>query len=140
MVVGTKEPTTFRPAYCVKHTYGGVLLLSKFLIFMLNTKNENGLNGNSSRQTTPVDALFGNPKATEAINLFPDINVKLAMTFSRVGEESPLYHFMGLYEVAKSYINCNRGIDEHVRENFDTLVRSMDFYLNLVNAAHADDE
>jgi hypothetical protein len=107
---------------------------------MLHKKHENGLNGNNPVQPTPAGASPGNPKATEAISLFPDINVKLAMAFSRISEESPLYHFLGLYEVAKSYIRCNRGIDEHVRENFDTLVRSMDFYLNLVNAAHANDE
>ncbi|MDR1678597.1 MAG: hypothetical protein LBR81_02355 [Prevotellaceae bacterium] len=103
-------------------------------------KNENGLSGDSHAQTTPAGAKCGYPKATEAISQFPDIVVKLAMNFSRISEESPLYHFMGLYEAAKCYISYNEGIDKRIRENFDALVRSMDFYLNLVNAAHADDD
>jgi hypothetical protein len=46
---------------------------------------------------------------------------------------------MGLYETATFYISNNERVDELVRENFDALVRSMDFYLNLINAAHAND-
>ncbi|MDR1678386.1 MAG: hypothetical protein LBR81_01240 [Prevotellaceae bacterium] len=107
---------------------------------MTHEKNANGLNWDNPVQTTPAGAVSGNPlKATDAVSLFSDREVKIALAISGVSEKSPLYHFLGLFEVAKSYICCNQEISEHIRENFDTLARSMDFYLDLVEMAHDDD-
>ena len=83
----------------------------------------------------PAGASSGNQlKATDVIRLFPDKEIKLALSVSGVSRESPLYLFTGLFDVAKSFIKFNEGIDKYIREEFNALARSMDFYLNLVIA------
>ncbi len=103
---------------------------------MSSNKNENKLCGNNPAQTTPAGAKSEPLKPTDIIRQFPDADVKRALSFSRVDEESPLYHFIGLYDIAKNYIICNQNIEEYIRENFEILTRSMDFYLHLINETH----
>ncbi|MDR1679102.1 MAG: hypothetical protein LBR81_07985, partial [Prevotellaceae bacterium] len=66
-------------------------------------------------------------------------DIKLALFSCGVDGKSPLYHFLGLYEVAKNYIGYHEGIDECIRGNFNTLTMSMDFYLDLVKLTHEFD-
>jgi hypothetical protein len=107
---------------------------------MSSNKNENGLSGNTIRQTTPAGAASGNPlKATDVLHLFPDEMIKHALSNSCASRESPLHHFVGLFEIAKGYIGFNEGIDEYIRKDFNTLVKSMDFYLELIKVAYEDD-
>ncbi len=103
-------------------------------------KNENCLSGDSTVPKMLAGALSGNQsKVTDVINLFPYKEIKHALSVSGVGGESPLYLFLGLFEVAKSYISFNECIDECIREDFNALTRSMDFYLDLVKAAYRND-
>ncbi len=102
-------------------------------------KNENSLSGNSIGffQATPAGAASGNQlKATDVLHQFPDEMIKLALSDSCAGRESPLHHFVGLFEIAKGYIGFNEGIDEYIRKDFNTLMKSMDFYLELVKATY----
>ncbi|MDR1679088.1 MAG: hypothetical protein LBR81_04850 [Prevotellaceae bacterium] len=103
-------------------------------------KNEKNLGGDNSAQATLSGAESGKGlKATDAVNCFPDEDIKLALFSCGVDGKSPLYHFLGLYEVAKNYICYHEGIDECVRGNFNTLTLSMDFYLDLVKQTHEFD-
>ncbi len=106
---------------------------------MHDTKNENSLSGNSIGflQTMPAGATSGNQlKATDVLHLFPDDMLKRALSNSCASRESPLYHFVGLFEIAKGYICFNESIDECIRKDYNTLMRSMDFYLELVKATY----
>ncbi|MDR1679681.1 MAG: hypothetical protein LBR81_07890, partial [Prevotellaceae bacterium] len=80
---------------------------------MNDTKNENSLSADNRAQTTPTGAESGERlNATDAISLFPYEDIKLALFSCGVDGKSPLYHFLGLYEVAKNYIGYHEGIDE----------------------------
>lgn len=107
---------------------------------MTHNKNENSLSGSNPAQTAPAGATSGNElKATDIIYLFPDEKIKFSLMISGISKENPLYHFCGLFEVVKNYISCHKEIDECIRENFDILIRSMEFYLNLIKVAHDRD-
>ena len=71
-------------------------------------------------------------KATDIISLFPDEKIKHALSISSINGESPLFHFMGLFEVAQEYIIFNESIDEAIRGDFSILCKQMNFYLALI--------
>ncbi len=103
-------------------------------------KNESNFSGKSAREETPVGATSDNQlKATDVLRLFPDDMLKNALSNSCASRESPLYHFVGLFEIAKGYICFNERIDECIRKDYNTLMRSMDFYLELVKVTYGND-
>ncbi len=141
MVAGTKEPATLTPCVlCQAHLRGRSSFI-KIPNAMLDTKNENSLTANNNAgQTALTGAASGNRlKATDVIGLFPDNEVKSALSLSSVSRESPLYNFLGLFEIAKGYICFNEGINERIGEDFNTLMKSMDFYLELIKTTFEND-
>ena len=100
---------------------------------MHNNKNQTDLQANnSSRQTALIHDTDKKLKATDIISLFPDEKIKRALSSSCINGESPLFHFMGLFEIAQEYIIFNESIDEATRGDFYTLCKQMNFYLELV--------
>ena len=87
---------------------------------------------NSSKQTALIHDTDNKLKATDIISLFPDEKIKRALSCSSINGESPLYHFVGLFEVAQEYIIFNESIDEATRGDFSTLCKQMNFYLELI--------
>ena len=87
---------------------------------------------NSTRQTALIHDTDNNLKATDMISLFPEEKIKRALSNSSINGESPLFHFMGLFEVAQEYIIFNESIDEATRGDFSTLCKQMNFYLELI--------
>ena len=100
---------------------------------MHNNKNQTDLQANnSSRQTALIHDTDNKLKATDVISLFPDEKIKRALSISSINGESPLYHFMGLFEVAQEFIIFNESVDEPTRRDFETLCKHMNFYLALI--------
>ena len=87
---------------------------------------------NSSEQTTLIHDTDKKLKATDTISLFPDEKIKRALSNSSINRESPLFHFMGLFEIAQEYIIFNESVDEATRRDFETLCKQMNFYMELV--------
>ncbi len=141
MVAGTKEPATLTPCVlCQAHLRRRSSFI-KIPNAMLDTKNENSLTANNNTgQIALAGAASGNRlKTMDVIGLFPDNEVKSALSLSSVSGESPLYNFLGLFEIAKGYICFNEGINERIREDFNTLMKSMDFYLELIKTTFEND-
>jgi len=100
---------------------------------MLYNKNGKRLPvNNSSRKTSLIHDTDKKLKATDVISLFPDEKIKRALSVSSINGESPLFHFMGLFEVAQEFIIFNESIDEATRGDFSTLCKQMNFYLQLI--------
>jgi len=100
---------------------------------MSHIKNENRFRvNNRTRKRSLVHNTDKKLKATDIISLFPDEKIKRALSSSSINGESPLYHFMGLFEVAQEFIIFNESVDEATRRDFSTLCKQMNFYLALV--------
>ena len=100
---------------------------------MSYNKNENDLTvNNSSGKTSLVHDTDKKLKATDVIGRFPDETIKRALSKSSINNESPLFLFMGLFEVAQEYILFNEFIDEDVKSEFSILCKQMNFHLELV--------
>jgi len=100
---------------------------------MTNIKNKTSMPmNNSSKQATLIHDTDNKLKATDTISLFPDEKIKRALSSSSINAESPLYHFMGLFEVAQEFIIFNESVDEPTRRDFSTLCKQMNFYLALI--------
>ena len=105
---------------------------------MTNTEKSLTVN-NSSEQTTLIHDTDKKLKATDIISLFPDEKIKRALSISSINDESPLFHFMGLFEVAQEYILFNESIDDDIKGKFSTLCKQMNFHLELVKETVKDD-
>ena len=100
---------------------------------MSNNKNRTNLRVNhSNKQRALVHDTGKKLKATDVLSLFPDERIKRALSISSINGESPMYHFMGLFEVAQEFIVFNESIDEPTRRDFETLCKHMNFYLALI--------
>ena len=135
MVAAWKLPaTSYARRKSVRHTYGGLLLCQNSYKTMSYNKNGKRLHvNNSNRQRSLVHDTDRKLKATDVIGLFPDEKIKHALSVSSINGESPLAHFMGLFEVAQEFIIFNENIDEATRGDFYTLCKQMNFYMALIN-------
>ena len=107
---------------------------------MTVNKNQTNLQAsNSSGQTALIHDTDNKLKATDIISLFPDEKIKRALSISSINGESPLFHFMGLFEVAQEFIIFNESVDEATRRDFETLCKQMNFYLALIKETVKDE-
>ena len=94
---------------------------------------------NSSKQTALIHDTNEKLKATDVISRFPDETIKRALSNSSISSESPLFHFIGLFEVAQEYILFNEFIPEDIKSEFGTLSKQMNFHLELVKETVKDE-
>ena len=120
------------------HTYGGRYFFIAILMNMNNNKKRTkkkqtkSQKNNSSKRTALVHDTDKKLKATDVVGLFPDETIKRALSRSSINSESPLFLFMGLFEVAQGYILFNEFIPDDIKSEFNTLCYQMNFHLELV--------
>jgi len=141
MVVVLETTTTNNALRMDIHTYGGRYFFITILMNMNNSKNQTDLpeNNSSEQMVLVVRDTDRKLKITDVISRFPDETIKRALSKSSMSNESPLFHFMGLFEVAQEYILFNESIDDDIKGKFSTLCKQMNFHLELVKETVKDD-